>query len=166
MLVAAAPPPPLRNEHAFAGVREVRETLASGGIHHDRAHGDIEDHVIAGFAGALRAFAVAPAIRAEEAIEAVAQQSVLMLGGDEPDAAAISAVAAGRAAARNILLAAERDAAVSAVAGLHYDFGFVNKHGDSHFLRDQIICAEKTKAALKVQDRRKTFSVSRKSQRC
>jgi hypothetical protein len=46
----------------------------------------------------------------------------------EINAAAVSAVASGRAAAGNELFTAKRDAAVAAAAGFHQDFSFVNKH--------------------------------------
>ena len=71
---------------------------------------------------------MAPAIGAKFAIVAVAQQRVVVRVGFQDDAAARAAVAARRAAARHVLLAPERDAAVAAVAGLYVNFGFVNKH--------------------------------------
>ena len=83
---------------------------------------------VAGMAGAVRAFAVASAIGLEFAIVAVAQKRVVVRIRFEINAAAVAAVAARRAAARNVFFAAERDAAVAAVAGLHENFGFVNEH--------------------------------------
>ena len=57
-------------------------------------------------------------------------QGVEVLVGHQPDAAAVAAVAAVRAAERDELLAAEADAAVAAVAGDDLDFGFVDEfHG-------------------------------------
>ena len=70
---------------------------------------------------------MAAAIGLEFAIVAVAQQGVVVRIRFQINAAAMAAVAAGRAAARHEFFAAERDAAVPAVAGLHVDFGFVNE---------------------------------------
>src|ERR1700730_13738007 len=49
----------------------------------------------------------------------------------EVDAAAMAAVSAGRPASRHEFFATERDAAVSAVAGLYVDFGFIDEHHES-----------------------------------
>jgi hypothetical protein len=57
-------------------------------------------------------------------------QGVEVLVGLQPDAAAVAAVAAVRAAQRDELLAAETDAAIAAVAGGDGDFNFVDEfHG-------------------------------------
>ena len=60
--------------------------------------------------------------------------------GFDVDVAALAAVAARRAAARDVLLPAEGDATVTAVAGLNGDFGFIRKHGspDSESLEESI----------------------------
>ncbi len=65
----------------------------------------------------------------EFAIVTVAQQGVVVRIGFDVDVAALAAIAAGRAAARDVLLPAKRDAAVAAVAGFDGDFGFIRKHG-------------------------------------
>ena len=69
-----------------------------------------------------------PAIGFEFAIVAVAEKRVVVGIRFEINAAAVASIAARWAAARNIFLAAKRDAAVAAVAGFHQDFSFVNKH--------------------------------------
>ena len=51
-----------------------------------------------------------------------------MRAGDDVDRAAVAAVAAARAAARHELLAAERQAAASAVSGRDVDVDFVDEH--------------------------------------
>ena len=57
-------------------------------------------------------------------------QRVEVLVGDQPDAAAVAAIATVRAAERNEFLATEAHAAVAAVAGLYVDLGFVDEfHG-------------------------------------
>jgi hypothetical protein len=46
----------------------------------------------------------------------------------------VPAIAARRAAARDVLFATECDASVAAIAGLYVDFCFINKHGWSPFI--------------------------------
>ena len=93
------------------------------------AHRNLQDHFVAGMAGAVRAFAMAAAVGLEFAVVAVAEQGVVVGVGFEVDAAAVATVTAGWATARNEFLAAKRDAAVAAVAGFYVDFGFVDEHG-------------------------------------
>ena len=78
---------------------------------------------------AIGTFSMAPAIGPEFAIVAIPQQRVVVWVRLHKDVAAVSAIAARRSASRNVLLPAKSDAAVAAVAALHYDFGFINKHG-------------------------------------
>ena len=77
---------------------------------------------------AIGAFPMAPAFGAKLTVVAVAQKRVVVRVRFDVDVAAVPAIAARWAAARNELLPAEGHAAVSAVASLHQDFGFVNKH--------------------------------------
>jgi hypothetical protein len=53
------------------------------------------------------------------------------LAGFHDDVAALATIAAGRASARDKLLAAEGHATVAPVAGFDSDFGFVDEHGKS-----------------------------------
>ena len=55
------------------------------------------------------------------------EQGAEVLVGDEDDAAAIAAVASGRAALVDELLAAERDRAVAAIAGLHLNADLIDE---------------------------------------
>ncbi len=71
---------------------------------------------------------MAAAISLEFAIVAVAQQRVVVNVGFEIDAAAMTAVAAGGAAAWHVLFTPEGHAAVAAVPGLHEYFRFINEH--------------------------------------
>src|SRR6266478_1264638 len=114
-----------------------QHTLACGGeigdgrallVERQRADGNLQDHVLTGMPGAVRAFAVAAAIGLEFAIVAVTKQGVVVGIGFEIDAAAMAAVPAGGAAARYVFFAPKGDAAVAAVAGLHQYFGFINEH--------------------------------------
>ncbi len=64
-------------------------------------------------------------------IEAEMDEGVVSFTGFHDDVAALAAVAAGRTAARNELLAAEGHAAIPAVTGFDSDFGFVDEHGEN-----------------------------------
>jgi hypothetical protein len=77
---------------------------------------------------AIRAFAMAAAVGLEFSVEAVPQQRVVVRVRLEKDAAAMTAIAAGRSAAGYKFLAAKRHAAVPAVPSLYVDFGFIDKH--------------------------------------
>ena len=115
---------------AVTGSGEVSDRFAGLALEYEGADGHSQDHVRAGLSGAVRTFAVAAAVGLEFAVVAIAQECVVVRIGFEVDAAAAAAVAAGWAAAWNVFFAAERDAAVTTVAGLHEYFGFVNKHGE------------------------------------
>ncbi len=67
---------------------------------------------------------------AEDARIAVVDQGIEVAVGDSDHAAAVSAVAAAGAAARDVFFAPERGRAVSALAGDDFDTGFVKEfHG-------------------------------------
>ena len=131
VLIAAPAAPALRDQDALARLGQIGDLFARVLIDDDGADGHSQNHVRAGVPGTIRAFAVAAAVGFEFAIVAVAQQRVVVRIRFEVDAAAMAAVAARRSAARHEFFAAKRDAAVSAVAGLHVDFGFVNEHHGS-----------------------------------
>src|SRR6202165_4228672 len=128
MLIAATTAPAVRNKNALTGCCEIGDGLAGLGVENKCSDRNLQNHVFAGVARAVGAFAVPPAIGFEFAIVTVAEKRVVVHVGFEMDAAAISAVAAGRTAARRVFLAAQGHAAVAAVAGLHEYFGFINKH--------------------------------------
>ena len=95
----------------------------------DGADGDFKEDVGTFFAGAIGAFAVASALCGVFRVEAEMHQRVVALAGFHDDVAATAAVAARRAAARDILLAPECEASVAAVASLYTNFGFIDEHG-------------------------------------
>ena len=128
MLVAAAAPSAPRDEDTLARRGEVGEGFPGVVVEDQRAHGRLENHVRAGMACAIRAFAVASAFGAKFAVEAVAQERIVVRIGFEIHARAVAAVAARRAAAGHPFLPPEGHAAVAAVARLHQNFGFVNEH--------------------------------------
>src|SRR5277367_4446108 len=128
ILVAASAASTLRDQNALAGSGQVGDGFAGFVVVGDGAEGNLQDHVSTGVAGAVRAFAVTPAVGFELAIVAVTQKRVVVGIRFEVNAAAVSAIAAGRSAARDVLLPTEGNAAVAAVAGLDRYFRFVSKH--------------------------------------
>src|ERR1700722_7092883 len=128
ILVATAPLAALRDQDALSGNGQVGNGFAGLFVVSERAYGNEQDHVRARVAGAVGAFAVAAAIGFEFAIVAVAEKRVVVRIRFEINAAAVAAVASGRAAAGNEFFTAKRDTAVAAAAGLDQDFCFVNKH--------------------------------------
>ena len=126
--VAAAAAPSASRHPALAGRGEVEQPLAALFLEKDRPDRHADEGVFAFAPVAVRAFPVAAALAAEFAVVAEGQERVQVLGGLQHDVAAVAAVAARRAAPRDVLLPAEGNAAVAAVAGLHPDFGLVNEH--------------------------------------
>ena len=128
ILIAPSAASTLRDQHALARRGQVGDGFARLFVVGERADGNLEDHVRAGVAGAIRAFAMASAVRFKFAIVPIAQQSVVVGIRFQINAAAMAAVASGWAAARNEFLASKRNAAVAAVARFHQYFCFINKH--------------------------------------
>src|SRR2546427_3787960 len=124
---------------ALTAAREQRALAVAGEIGHQRAARRVADQgahrhaqldVAARPAVAVGAGALAAALRTMDAREAVVDQRVDVAVGARPHAAAAAAVAAVGAAARHGPLAPERSGAVTALAGVHLDLGFVDElHG-------------------------------------
>src|SRR5450432_3586195 len=128
MLIAAPAVSAMRHQHALPGRGQIGDGLSGNSIENHRAEGHQQNHVVARMPGAIRAFAVTPAVGLEFAIVTVAQQSIVVDVGFQENASAVPAVASGRTAARNEFLAPERHASVAAMASLHEYFGFIGKH--------------------------------------
>lgn len=130
MHVAEATLAALRHQQALAMPGQVADDLVGGDIGDlgaDR-HGD--DQVIAALAVALAAHPVFAALGLEFPLVTEIDQRVEILVGQQPDAAAITAVAAIRPAERDELLATESHAAIAAIAGGDGDFDFIDElHG-------------------------------------
>jgi hypothetical protein len=95
-----------------------------------RADRHFQDDAFAVGAVAVLAHAVAAGFGLEVLLVAVVDQGVEPVDGLDDDVAALAAVAAGRSAEFDELLAPERDAAVAARAGHNVDLGFVEElHG-------------------------------------
>src|SRR5579859_4131031 len=125
----AAPAAPAAGNHEFLiGAGELEYLLAGLVVVDDGTDRNFQQHVAAVASGFVGAFAVASALRFVLGIETEMHQRVVALAGLHDDVATLAAVAARRSAARDELLAPEGHAAVSAVAGFDFDFGFVDEH--------------------------------------
>src|SRR5215470_17252171 len=128
MLIASTTTAAVRNQHALSGRCQVGNRLTSLLVKRQRADRHLQEHVFARVARAIGAFSVSAPRGPKFAIVAVTQQRVVVRIGFEKDAAAVAAVASGGPAARNILLASERHAAIAAVARFHENLRFIDKH--------------------------------------
>jgi hypothetical protein len=136
--VAAATATATGDDDGPLGLGEVgEEEVAVLFVEDQGADGDSDDQVLSGFSGHFFAHSVTaswsfPVVLSREIHEGV-------FGGvcDEDDRAPVPAVAAVGAPLGDILLAAEGDAAVAAVAGFHVNDGFVNEHGSGKRRRDK-----------------------------
>src|SRR6202011_662869 len=89
------------------------------------------DNVYALAPSFIRAFTVAAALGLVFRIKTKMHQRIVTLAGFHDHIAALATIAAGWASARDELLPAEGEAAVTAVASLHTDCGLVDEHGKS-----------------------------------
>ena len=110
-------------------MREVVHHLARHLVVDDGSDRHLQHDALALAAGFVGAFAVASALGLVFGIEAEVHQRVVALARLHHHVATMTAIAAGRTAARHKLLAPEGHAAVAAIAGLDSDFCFVNEHG-------------------------------------
>ena len=125
--VAASAAPAARGQEALPGFGEIEQARAGGiGVDHGPDRHQHVDRFAIG-ARAVAAFPVASAFGAMFRVKTELQQRVLMNGRYQENVAAASAIAARRAAARDVLLPPESHAAVAAVAGFHQDARLVEK---------------------------------------
>src|SRR5690348_5782283 len=115
-------------EKTLAGLCEIEELLTGISVKDDGADWNGQNSWSAGAAVAIGAFAVTSALGLEFTIIAIAKERVVVGVRLDINVAAIAAVAAGWAAARNVFFAAKGHAAVAAIAGFDKNFGFVSKH--------------------------------------
>ena len=88
----------------------------------------LQNHILALFAAAVGALAVASALRLMFGIEAEVNQGVVPLARLHDDIAAASAISAGGTAAGNKFLPPEGHAAVAAVPCLHTNSSLIDEH--------------------------------------
>jgi len=93
----------------------------------ERADRDGELEVLTAGARAVGAHAVLAGLRVGQRMIAVVDEGVDVRAGDDVHRAAMAAVAAARAAARDELLTAEREASPPAVARFHVNVDFVDE---------------------------------------
>ena len=108
-----------------AGLIEIGEHCFLVVGHDLGADRNADMHVRRGAPGAVAACAIAALGRAEMLRVAEIDQRVEVGHGFENDVAAAAAISAIRAAELHVLLAAERDYTVPAIAGTHVDLGLV-----------------------------------------
>src|SRR5882724_11868853 len=118
-------------EHEFFAERgEVVDQHLAVFIEYLRSDRHLEHDRLAIGAMAVLAHAIGALLRLEVLLIAIVDQRVQPVDDFDDDIAAAAAIAAGGAAELDILLAAERDAAVAAVAGADIDLGFIEEfHG-------------------------------------
>ena len=104
----------LRRAPTLTGFREIEKLFAAVRIENHRADRDFQHRVFAGGAVTVRPFTMPAALGLKFSVVAIAQQRVVVRICFDINIAAMSAVAARRAAARDILLPAKRDTAVAA----------------------------------------------------
>ena len=116
-----------REQRALAVRGKVRDLRAVLGFLHQGADRNAQQHVVGAAAVLVRAAALLAVLGAVDAREAIVDQRVDVAVGNRPDAAAAPAVAARGPATRHEFLAPERGAAVPALAGVDFDFRFVDE---------------------------------------
>ncbi len=126
--VASPSPAAGRDEQTLAVGEDLAEHLAALLVVDDGAerHRDLE--VLALPAGLVGALAVPPALGRVERGEAEVVEGVAVGEADEVDRSPVPSVAAGGAAAGDVLLAAERHDAVATPPGADVDSGFVEEN--------------------------------------
>src|ERR1700691_1346966 len=128
LCVAASAAPPARDHDAFVRARKIVDFLTRIFVVNDRTHRHFQDNPFTVAAGFFRAFTMSSALGFIFRIETEMHQRIVALARLHPDVAALAAVAARRAAARNEFLPPERHAAIAAIPSLDSNFGFIDKH--------------------------------------
>ena len=130
--VAEAAPPAFGEDVADAIVAKVGDHLARGSVLHQGAGWNLEEKLLRGVAVLIAPAAGLAVARLVFALEAEVEQRGEPAVRFQDHVAAISAVSAGRAAARSVLLPPEGDGTAAAVARFDVDLCFVDElHGES-----------------------------------
>ena len=128
MLVAAPAAPAPGHGHLLSRPRQVGQPLAALFVDYRGPDGNRQKHVPARMPGAVGAFSMPSAVSPEFAVEAIAQQRIVVLRSLQNHATTRAAVAPRRPAAWHEFLPAKGHAAVAAVPCLDIDFRFIDKH--------------------------------------
>ena len=128
MRVAPAAAAAVKQHMALTGLVHVGHQTTVRDQPHRRAHRHLDDKLFGALAAAQGRRAVFAVIRRILALITEIHQRVHIRIGQQHDVAAVSAVAAVRAAVLHKLFAMERDRAIAAVSGLGGDFNLIDKH--------------------------------------
>lgn len=127
VLVATTAATAFGDHKLLAVLGEIVEEFASVPVVNNGTDGNLDDMVFARFAGFVRTFAVATALGGMFGIHAQVKESVVVSAAFKNDVAAVTAIAAAGTATRDEFLAPECRTAVTAVAAIDVDFGFVDE---------------------------------------
>ncbi len=131
MRVAETAVAALGETNARAGLRQIRKQRLAVFREHLRARRHLDGAVAPVRTRSILPHAGRTALRREMLLITVVDERVEVLHALDPDVAAITAVAAVRPAELDELLTPERNAAVSASAGLYVDLGLIEKFHDA-----------------------------------
>src|SRR5215813_4851396 len=126
--VATPAPRAADREHALARCRQVAERLAGVAVGDDGPQRHLQDQVLAAGAVTVGTLTVGPALGVVVPAVVKVEERAQLRRGLEPDAAAVTPVAAVGPAVGDVLLAAEADAAGTSVAALDEDIDLVDEH--------------------------------------
>src|SRR4029077_12292466 len=126
--VAAASAAATGKNHALRGGEEFVNLLAGLFVVPNRPHRNLQNYVFAFPPALVGAFAMASPLRLVFRIEPEMDQRVVAFAGFHDHVSAFAAIAARRAAARNIFLASKGHAAIAAIARFNPNFCLVDKH--------------------------------------
>src|SRR3984957_11597473 len=130
MRVAKAAIAAFRENEFLAKRREIMDQRFAILVENLRADRHLEHDRLAVGAMAVLAHAIGALLRLEVLLVAIVDQRVQAVDDFDDDVAAAAAIAAAGSAELDILLAAKRHAAVTAIAGADIDFCLVKKfHG-------------------------------------
>src|SRR4051794_10168881 len=125
--VAASATSAARGHEALAGFGEIEQALAGRVVVNDGAHRNWHFDRLTVVASPVAALAVSAALRLVLGVVTELKQRVLVFSPDQHDIAAVSAIPARWAAARDVLLPTERETTVAAVARFYEDSCFVEE---------------------------------------
>jgi hypothetical protein len=112
---------------------EVEQGFARFLIDNKSADGYLHGQALAFVPAAIASLTVAPALRRIFRVIAEMQQRVAVIGCDQRDVAATPAIPTARTAAWDVLLSAERETTVTAIARFNRDSYFIDKHEKSRW---------------------------------
>src|SRR5580704_11046562 len=129
MLISAPAFAALRHQYPLPRPLQIRQQFAALLVIHQRTHRHFQNHLVARHAGAIRTLAMPPAFTLEFPVIPVTKQRVVVWIRFQVDASPVASIASRWPASWHVLLPPERHTPVPAVARLHINFSFINKHG-------------------------------------